>query len=78
MPKINEEAAQLRQFIDKLNGHMNALEIMGENPKCRGSLFTHLITTKLDINTTKSWETVSPKEEIPSVLTVLTILTIYC
>ncbi|CAI6374556.1 unnamed protein product [Macrosiphum euphorbiae] len=33
IPAINEEAVQLRKLIDQLNGHMSALETLGEKPK---------------------------------------------
>jgi len=67
IPAINEEAVQLRKLIDQLNGHMSALETLGEKPKEWGSILLHLIATKLDSSTLKAWETVSPKNEIPKV-----------
>lgn len=39
---VNEEAGQLRKLVDKLNGHINAYEALGENPKDWGSLLLHL------------------------------------
>lgn len=74
IPAINEEAVQLRKLIDQLNGHMSALETLGEKPKEWGSILLHLIATKLDSSTLKAWETVSPKNEIPKVQVLLEFL----
>ncbi|KAL4152985.1 hypothetical protein QTP88_000818 [Uroleucon formosanum] len=74
IPAINEEAVQLRKLIDQLNGHMSALEALGEKPKEWGSILLHLIATKLDSSTLKAWETVSPKNEIPKVQVLLEFL----
>ncbi|XP_060846165.1 uncharacterized protein LOC132925818 [Rhopalosiphum padi] len=74
IPAINEEAGQLRKLIDQLNGHISALETLGEKPKEWGSILLHLIATKLDSSTLKAWETVSPKNEIPKVQVLLEFL----
>ncbi|XP_025193653.1 uncharacterized protein LOC112593474 [Melanaphis sacchari] len=74
IPAINEEAVQLRKLVDQLNGHINALEALGEKPREWGSILLHLIATKLDSSTLKAWETVSPKNEIPKVQVLLEFL----
>lgn len=51
LPGINEEAKQLHKLIDHVNGHINALEALGENPKGWGAMLLHIIATKLDSNT---------------------------
>jgi len=74
IPAINEESMQLRRLIDQLNGHINALEALGEKPKEWGSILLHLIATKLDSSTLKAWETTAPKNEIPKVQVLLEFL----
>lgn len=71
---ITEESKQFRKLIDKLNCHINALESLGENPRGWGSMLIHLITSKLDISTIKSWETIAPKDEIPPIQVLIQFL----
>lgn len=52
----HESAGKLRIFVDKLNGHMRALETLGQTPNAWGPLLTHIIFTKLDKNTLRAWE----------------------
>lgn len=43
-------------FVDKLNGHMRALETLGQTPNAWGPLLTHIILTKLDKSTLRAQE----------------------
>jgi hypothetical protein len=52
----NELSGKLRLFVDKLNGHMQALETLGQSPNLWDPLHTHIILTKLDKNTVRKWE----------------------
>lgn len=70
----SETAIPLRQLIDGVNGHINALQMLGQQPKAWGSLLIHLITTKLDKGSLREWETVSQKNEISSVENLLEFL----
>lgn len=63
----SETSMQLRQLIDGVNGHINALQILGQQPTAWGSLLIYLITTKLDKASLREWETVSEKNEISTV-----------
>lgn len=63
--KINiESASKLRQFIDKLMGHIRALETLGHSPKAWGPLLTHVIMIKLDKMTLRSLEIDGNKDEV--------------
>lgn len=65
LPAVTSESSfQLRQLIDGLNGHINALQMLGQQPKLWGSLLINLITIKLDKECLREWETVSEKNEI--------------
>lgn len=62
LPAVTSESSfQLRQLIDGLNGHINALQMLGQQPKLWGSLLIHLITIKLDKECLREWETVSER-----------------
>lgn len=51
-----DSAKKLRQFADALNGHMRALEALGQEPTNWGPLLIHVISIKLDKTTLKEWE----------------------
>lgn len=58
---------QLRLLIDGVNGHINALHMLGQLPILWSSLLIHLITIKLNKKSLLEWETVSQKNEISNV-----------
>jgi len=75
LPAVTSESSfQLRQLIDGLNGHINALQMLGQQPKLWGSLLIHLITIKLDKECLREWETVSEKNEISTAEKLLEFL----
>lgn len=74
LPAVNEEAAQLRTFIDQLNGHINSLKALGEKPKDWGALLIHVISIKLDSNMLKAWEMMSPQNEVLKIESLLEFL----
>lgn len=63
----NESASKLRQFTDKVCGHMRALEALGERPADWGPLLIHLIAIKLDITTLRDWESKPSHDKVPAV-----------
>lgn len=58
---------QLCLLNDGVNGHINALQMLGQLPILWSSLLIHLITIKLDKKSLCEWETVSQKNEISNV-----------
>lgn len=70
----SETSVQLRELIDGINGHINALQMLGQQPKAWGSLLIHLITIKLDKGSLREWETISQKNDISTVETLLEFL----
>jgi len=71
---INESAAKLRQFTDKVCGHMRALEALGERSTDWGPLLIHLIAIKLDKTTLRDWESKSSHDKVPAVSELITFL----
>ncbi|KAL4119393.1 hypothetical protein QTP88_012202 [Uroleucon formosanum] len=49
-------------------------ESLGENPRGWGSMLIHLVTSKLDISTIKTWEPIAPKDEIPPIQVLIQFL----
>lgn len=65
---ITEESAEkLRQFVDKLFGHIKALEAIGYDPMNWGPMLLHIISIKLDGATLREWESRAPKTEVPKI-----------
>jgi len=46
-----------------VSGHLKALESLGQTPDSWGALLFHLITSKLDANTRRAWESKATKTE---------------
>lgn len=69
-----ESSVKLRQFIDNLNGHIRALESLGQNPNAWGPLLTHVITTKLDKSTLREWAIKANGTEIETPPELITFL----
>ncbi|CAI6367665.1 unnamed protein product [Macrosiphum euphorbiae] len=75
LEKITEESSEkLRQFVDKLFGHIKALEAIGYTPMSWGPMLLHVISTKLDNTTLREWETQAPKTEVPKVEELIAFL----
>jgi len=62
-PLKKESAVHLRTLIDTVSGHLKALESLGQTPDSWGALLSHLITSKLDANTRRAWESEATKME---------------
>jgi hypothetical protein len=73
-PIQKESSVKLRQLADAINGHMKALDALGQNTKKWGSLLVHLISTKLDVKTIREWETKSISTDVPKVDELLQFL----
>ncbi|XP_050063272.1 uncharacterized protein LOC114130946 [Aphis gossypii] len=69
-----DSAKRLRQFTDALNGHMRALEALGQEPTNWGPLLMHIILIKLDKTTLKEWEARAPCAEVPKLSELITFL----
>lgn len=69
-----DSAKKLRQFTDALNGHMRALEALGQEPTNWGPLLIHVISIKLDKITLKEWESRAHCTEVPKLLELITFL----
>ncbi|XP_060879186.1 uncharacterized protein LOC132951391 [Metopolophium dirhodum] len=69
-----DSAKKLRQFTDALNGHMRALEALGQEPTNWGPLLIHVILIKLDKTTLKEWESRAHGTEVPKLLELITFL----
>jgi hypothetical protein len=64
LPFIRDESAEkLRQFTNTLNQHRQALQALDNDPDLWGALLLHVITSKLDANTVRQWETLNAKNE---------------
>lgn len=75
MPVQRESSVELLRLTEAIAGHVNALDTLGQNPKQWGSLFVHVISTKLDIGTLKEWEaTKSTSDIVPEIDELLTFL----
>lgn len=75
LPAVTSESSfQMCQLIDGLNGHINALQMLGQQPKLWGSLLIHLITIKLDKKFLREWETGSEKNKISTAEKLLEFL----
>ncbi|XP_050547463.1 uncharacterized protein LOC126909113 [Daktulosphaira vitifoliae] len=73
-PLQDSTARRLRMLIDDLNGNMKALETLGEKPGDWGPLLLHIVCSKLDRETLKSWEIKSSKDKVPTVKELTTFL----
>ncbi|XP_008180484.1 uncharacterized protein LOC103308595 [Acyrthosiphon pisum] len=62
-PLKKESAVHLHTLIDTVSGHLKALESLGQTPDSWGVLLSHLITSKLDANTRRAWESEATKME---------------
>jgi len=69
-----DSAKKLRQFTDALNGHMRALEALGQKPTNWGPLLMHVILIKLDKTTLKEWESRAHGTEVPKLLELIKFL----
>ncbi|XP_050544282.1 uncharacterized protein LOC126907214 [Daktulosphaira vitifoliae] len=73
-PIYHESAEETRCFHDTLVGHIKALENLGQKPDLWGSLIIHLITSKLDVQSLRSWEIESPRSEVATLNNIIVFL----
>lgn len=74
-PVQRESSAELWRLTEAVVGHINALDTLGQNPKRWGSLFVHVVSTKLDIVTLKEWEVAkSNLDDVPEIDELLKFL----
>jgi hypothetical protein len=69
-----DSAKKLRKFTDALNGHMRALEALGQEPTNWGPLLIHVISIKLDKITLKEWESRAHCIEVPKLYELIIFL----
>ncbi|XP_039310746.1 uncharacterized protein LOC120358928 [Solenopsis invicta] len=73
-----ENHIQLRELLDTILKHLRALKAIKRPTDAWDDLIIHVITSKLDPVTTKSWETSIPDKEIPSLKTFIDFLSKRC
>lgn len=69
-----ESAIKLGQLVHALNGHMQALEALEEQPTNWGPLLIHLIAIKIDKVTLREWESKSSHDKVPTVIELIKFL----
>ncbi|XP_025192847.1 uncharacterized protein LOC112592900 [Melanaphis sacchari] len=75
LPYIRDESAEkLRQFTNTLNQHRQALQALDHDPDLWGALLLHVITSKLDSNTVRQWETLNAQNELPTIYKMISFL----
>lgn len=75
LPHIRDESAEkLRHFTNTLNQHRQALQALDHDPDQWGALLLHVITSKLDANTVRQWETLNAKKELPTIKEIINYL----
>jgi len=75
LPYIRDESAEkLRHFTKTLNQHRQALQALDHDPDQWGALLLHVITSKLDANTVRQWETLNAKKELPTIKKIINYL----
>lgn len=74
LPYIRDESAEkLRQFTNTLN-QQQALQALDHDPDLWGALLLHVITSKLDSNTVRQWETLNAQNELPTIYKMISFL----
>ncbi|XP_075217879.1 uncharacterized protein LOC142322684 [Lycorma delicatula] len=65
IPKIESESCvNLRSLLDSTNIHLRALKTLKQPTDLWDTLLVHLLTSKLDINTNKAWQSQTPTQRI--------------
>jgi hypothetical protein len=70
----DESAEKLRQFTNTLNQHRQALQALDHDPNLWGALLLHVITSKLDSNTVRQWETLNAQNELSTIYKMISFL----
>jgi len=71
---LDKSADKLRQFTNALNQLRQALQALDHDPDQWGVLLLHVITSKLDENTVRQWETLNAKKELPTIKEIIDYL----
>ncbi|XP_064556840.1 uncharacterized protein LOC135441241, partial [Drosophila montana] len=62
----SKSASKLREFSDKVNSHMRALQTLGSLEQISGCIIVHTLLQKLDTQTQTKWEESAGIDKIPT------------
>jgi hypothetical protein len=73
------DASSLRQLINHVSSHMNALQALSFNVPIQVLMLNHHLLSALDAETLRQWELLTAsREDIPSTLDLITFLESRC
>jgi hypothetical protein len=80
MPSAKQgDAASLRQLINHVSSHMNAIQALSVNVPVQELMVNHLMLETLDSNTHQQWEmNTASRAEIPTTVELITFLEARC
>jgi diphosphomevalonate decarboxylase len=80
MPQIKKgDASSLRQLINHVSSHMNALQALSLNVPIQDLMLNHLMVATLDNETHRQWEQITAScTEVPTTAELITFLEARC
>jgi hypothetical protein len=79
MPQVKKgDASSLRQLINHVSSHMNALQVIYLNVPVQDLMLIHLILATLEADTLGDWETHTARQVIPLFKELVTFLENKC
>lgn len=79
LSKLNKESRyHLRNIVDDVQKHMRALHALGQPTNHWDTLIIHIITSMLDTNTHREWESETQPDSMPTLSELITFLKRKC